>query len=356
MRGRPRRTVRGAARRVDQALRRTRLRMSGGAPGGGLILLYHRVAELASDPWGLAVSPAHFGEQLAVLRNRYRPLSLGALVAARAGGVASRSVVVTFDDGYADNVSRALPLWERHRVPVTCFVTTGAIGGDGEFWWDELDGIVLQPGTLPPLAQLGGPLRDLRPAEGCTTLSEADCQRHRQWRADSPTSPTPRHRLYRQMHQRLKELPAQEREAALGELRAWAGAQTSARASHRVLSVDEVRELAGRELVEVGAHSVSHPVLTAMARPAQEDEVLGSKSWLEDVTGQPVASFAYPYGSYSSGSIDIVRAAGFGCACTTRRGVVTESSEPFDLPRMVVGDWPGETFARRLDDWFIGLR
>src|SRR5215204_6227000 len=76
-----------------------------------LILVYHRVAEVPSDPWSLAVTPAHFAEHLEVLRKHAAPLRLHQLARAlREGALPDRSVVVTFDDGYADNLHNAKPL------------------------------------------------------------------------------------------------------------------------------------------------------------------------------------------------------------------------------------------------------
>src|SRR5262245_22040769 len=112
------------------------------APPAGrraLILMYHRVAEPPMDPWYLSVSPRHFAEQLDVLRQHARLLRVDQLSRAlRDGDVPDRSVVVTFDDGYADNLRTAKSLLELYNVPATVFLTTGYIGQDREFWWDEL--------------------------------------------------------------------------------------------------------------------------------------------------------------------------------------------------------------------------
>src|SRR5438552_4939252 len=75
-----------------------------------LILTYHRIAEVRSDPWALCVRPHYFAEHLEVLRRDYHPLPLAQLAAAMmAGNIPRRAVVVTFDDGYANNLSQAKP-------------------------------------------------------------------------------------------------------------------------------------------------------------------------------------------------------------------------------------------------------
>src|SRR5262249_42280820 len=101
----------------------------------GLILMYHRIAELQFDPWGLAVSPRHFAEHLEVLRKHGQPRPLTQAVKAlqRQEEVEGRPLVITFDDGYADNLYNAAPLLDRYDVPATLFLATGYIDGAREF-------------------------------------------------------------------------------------------------------------------------------------------------------------------------------------------------------------------------------
>jgi peptidoglycan/xylan/chitin deacetylase (PgdA/CDA1 family) len=115
-----------------------------------LIVAYHRIAEPTLDPQLLCVSPQHFAEHLEIMTRAYAPLSLRALgQRVEEGRVPSRALVVTFDDGYADNLSHATPLLERYGVPATVFVVSGVVGPPREFWWDTLARLVLQPSSLP---------------------------------------------------------------------------------------------------------------------------------------------------------------------------------------------------------------
>ena len=117
---------------------------------GTLILMYHRIADESCDPWSLAVSPRHFDEQLRTIRELTRPKRLRDLVASPSHGIDRQpSVIVTFDDGYADNFLAAKPLLERHDVPATVFVSSGFLDKTIGFWWDELERMLLAPGTLP---------------------------------------------------------------------------------------------------------------------------------------------------------------------------------------------------------------
>ncbi len=101
---------------------------------GTLILCYHRIADPAEDPFGLCVSPDNFSAHLDELLRRREPSTLDDLSAP------SRRprVVVTFDDGYWDNLANALPIAESKGVPITVFVTSGLLGGHTGFWWDRL--------------------------------------------------------------------------------------------------------------------------------------------------------------------------------------------------------------------------
>ncbi len=215
-----------------------------------VILRYHRVADLESDPHGLAVAPGFFAEHLEVLRGRYHPLALRALVGAlRSGSLPPHAVVLTFDDGYADNLDVARPQLERQDIPATVFITTGYVDGGPEF-----------------------------------------------------------------------------------------------------LGSQEILRLADDGLVEIGAHTITHPRLVQLAPTRQWEEIAHGKAFLEKIIGGPVVSFAYPYGQ-SAHTISMVKQAGFESACATVADVVVRGSNPYRLPRLYVGNWDGDQFARFLASW-----
>jgi peptidoglycan/xylan/chitin deacetylase (PgdA/CDA1 family) len=323
-----------------------------------LILLYHRVAELPSDPQLLCVKPQHFAEHLKLLRKHYQPMPLLHLVQAlQDGHVPDRSVVITFDDGYADSLYNARPLLERYDIPAIVFVTTGHVGQQREFWWDELERLFLQPGALPEALCLEVNGNHQWELGEMAHYGEEAYERHRHWNVGDKHDPTPRQHLYRSLCQLLRPLPDEERRKLLNELLAWAGAELMARPTHRALSPEEVIRLTEGELVEVGAHTVTHPILSALPAAIQRSEIRGSKARLEEILGRPVTSFAYPYGSrsdYTAETVALVRRAGFSCACANFADMVWQRADPFQLPRVVVRDWDGDEFARRLGGCFRG--
>ncbi len=320
-----------------------------------LVLLYHRIAEAGADPWQLAVTPRHFAEHLQVLRQLGRPTSLQDLSGGlHKGRVPRRAIVVTFDDGYADNFFNAKPLLEAHDVPATVFVTTGYSRTDREFWWDELERLFLQPGVLPGALRLdvNGQGHDWR-LDAATDYDEALYRTHLGWRAWQEETPTPRHALYRSLWQMMHPLSDGERQAIRKALLAWAGASAAARPTHRAMTPEEIIELAQGGLIEVGCHTVTHPQLSALGAAAQRDEITRSKAELETILGRLVKSFAYPYGrecDYTRETVALVRGAGFDCACSTSAAPVMRGADPFQLPRVQVQDMNGEAFARLLSE------
>jgi peptidoglycan/xylan/chitin deacetylase (PgdA/CDA1 family)/SAM-dependent methyltransferase len=337
---------------IDRSQKATR-QLRGAMNSKALILMYHAVAEGCSDPWSLCVSPQHFARQLEVLRKHTQPTQLQQLVAALHGGdISRRAVIVTFDDGYADNLLNAKPLLERFDIPATVFLTAGYIGDGREFWWDELDRLLLQPGTLPQILRLSvnGIPHQWELGEAAY-YSEERWQQDRSWKAPE-APPSSRHSLYVSLWNLLQPLPESERRNVLEQLLAWACAEPGARPTRRTLSLEEVGALGRGELVEIGSHTVTHPVLPGLPLALQRNEVQQSKIILETILGRPVASFAYPYGSYTTETIPIIQEAGFACACSTVAGVVERDADRFQLPRLEVRDWDGEEFRRRLQAWF----
>lgn len=340
-----------------QKLRRAASQIRNRFRPGVLILLYHRIAETPSDPYLLNVTPQHFKEHLEVLRRQgCTVMQLQELTQAlKSGTLPHRVVVVTFDDGYVDNLYHAKPLLEHYEIPATVFVTSGYIGQDREFWWDELDRLLLQPGTLPKTLYLTIEGRSYEWALGDDAYySEEHQQRDRFWHLYQKHDPTQRHQLFRSLHRRLNSLPFNARWPVLHELAEWAGTEVSSRSTHRMLAANEVIELAKEGLITIGAHTVSHPVLSSLPVSAQKDEILQGKADLEKILDHPVAAFAYPHGSradYTQDTIKVAKEAGFTCACSNFPDMVWRNSDHFQLPRVLVYDWNREKFGQELNEW-----
>jgi peptidoglycan/xylan/chitin deacetylase (PgdA/CDA1 family) len=137
-------------------------------------------------------------------------------------------------------------------------------------------------------------------------------------------------------------------------LRRWAALERTGRTSHRALTLSELGVLTSAKLIEVGAHTVTHPSLASLDNTAQYFEIDESKLMLEDIVGKRVSSFAYPFGTqsdYNADTIRLIREAGFNCACANFPNLAYSSSDRYQLPRFLVRDWDGDQFAKHLETW-----
>ena len=309
--------------------------------------MYHRVLPAGVDTWRLNVSPEHFAEQLQVLRARAHLVSLTELVKGlQSRSIQDRSVAVTFDDGYANNLELGLPVLQAHDVPATVFVTTGHTDASREFWWDELEQLIVHRDGLP---------RRLELAVGSW---------HRQWdtgpaaeanqdlSGTAPSAPKgSRVALYYDLWQSISSLSSDVRRQALGQVRAWSGRTADVRGSHRTMTSEELATLAASPLMELGTHTVTHPRLTDLPTVSQRAEMADSRARLEQVVNKPVTTFSYPFGAWAPSMRALARDAGLQCAATCVEETVWHASDPFALPRFMVEDWDGAEFERRLSVW-----
>jgi peptidoglycan/xylan/chitin deacetylase (PgdA/CDA1 family) len=300
-----------------------------------VVLLYHRIADLEQDPWGLAVQPKNFAEQLEVIRETGVTRLSDAEPSALRPIAPKCSVAVTFDDGYSDNYHFALPLLEKFEVPATFFITTGYIGKSVPFWWDELQSVML-----------GGRLADrvcVQLGRESITLAPA--------REERPADALQR------VHPIVQELDAAERGEAIETLRRAVHFDGVADTSNFAMTEDELRKMAGNSLVEIGAHTQTHPKLSALPPERQFEEIDGSKKYLEEVLGMPITSFSYPFGAaghFTETTEQIVVAAGFQRACTTEPVIFRQRHSAFCIPRLYVPNIDGERFSRWLWSYLRG--
>ena len=293
---------------------------------GILVLLYHRVAQLEHDPYGFAVRPDRFAEQCEILRQHYDVVPL------RDADATRREVAITFDDGYADNPTAAVIL-AAAGLPATFFITVGRIGERDEVWWDRLEQLVMR----------------CAPGDGYLDIEVAG---KRFW-ADV-RSPDARARAHMALYWRVRRMRPAAIESTLDRLEGQLGIRTVERDTHRWMTREELREVAGTTGVDVGAHTLTHPVLTAVSASEQWEEIDGGRQQLEHVVGKPIRLFSYPYGGYDAfdeATHQLVRDSGYTLACTGTGGLASVGDYPLQIPRNVVGDWDAPTFERWLNHW-----
>lgn len=319
----------------------------------GVILMYHRIAEEQSDPWNLCVSPDNFREQLDALRSAgLRVMHLRELAASLASGrVPKRSVVITFDDGYFDNLENGRPLLEQYGIPATVFVASGYLGSEGEFWWDAMDRVLLMPGKLPEKFEvmIDGARRSWE-LNGDATWTDEAAERYRDWRPYG-SAHTPRQRLYQDLRKAVLRASPAERARTVAELLAWAGIPSKARPKRKILDDDGLRRLAVDDLIDIGGHSISHPELANLTVAEQDHELRISKDRLEQILGRKVTALAYPHGSCSAETKRLAEAAGYAFACGTQRRAVERGADRYELPRVGVRNVSGREFRAMLAEF-----
>jgi peptidoglycan/xylan/chitin deacetylase (PgdA/CDA1 family) len=313
-----------------------------------LVLLYHRVADEPSDPFGLCVTPAHFAEHLQAIRRLGTPMGLGEVLAgARSGAVPDNAICVTFDDGYLDNYTAAGPLLKAHGVPATIFFTTGADGREREWWWDELERVFLQPGELPGRLEVefGGRTHVWDLGDDRVYSSEQQAA-HRGWHINDGNTPTGRHGVFRAVYRVVQPLTQPERARVMDHLLAWGGLRADqVREARRAMTPEQARELVHGGLVTAGAHTLSHPALPSQPADAKRSEIARSKRMLEAWVDGEVQGFAYPYGLYDDDTVAAVREAGFAYACAGDHGKVRRGCDLFLVPRIDVPPGDGDSLV-----------
>lgn len=289
-----------------------------------LVLKYHRVND-DGDPFFPALAPTLFERQMALIARTYLVLPVEELVERMTrGSLPRRALAITFDDGYRDNLTHAAPILARYGLPATIFITSGFVGGGEVPWFDRV--------ALT--------FKATRASEYLTP-----------W-GTTVTLNTPGERLVAvdRMLAYLKNLPDDERRRAVDRLQTGLGDGEQDRLKGWMLSWDDVHALAGLGF-SVGAHTVSHPILSRVSRERARAEIEGSRSKIAAASGRTPRAFAYPNGGaddYSEMVSALVREAGFTCAVTTRFGVNTRETPLYELRRG--GPWEQElsTFALKL--------
>lgn len=241
-----------------------------------------------------------------------------------------RALVVTFDDGYADNASVALPILQRHGLVATFFIATGFLDG-GRMWNDTvIECIRRSTAEAIDLSSFG---LGLGPGLGHFALG----------------SPAARRQAIDAVLPRIKYLDLAAREQAITRLQALCGQPQLP--DDLMMSSGQVVQL-HRAGMEIGAHTVMHPILTELPDAEAAHEMAAGRARLQQLTGAPVDVFAYPNGKpgrdYAPQHVALARAAGFRCAVSTAAGVVGAHSDPLQWPRFTPWDRSTPAWMARL--------
>ncbi|MBI1878318.1 MAG: polysaccharide deacetylase family protein [Chloroflexi bacterium] len=244
------------------------------------VLAYHRVID--PHPPGfdtfkpnVSATPAAFAAQMDFIRHRFHVVSINELVAwlQDKHPLPLNPALITFDDGYRDNLDYALPVLQERGLPAVIFLATNYIGSASPFFWDLIAYCFHHTSKNEVDLPLAG---------------------RQQWR-----DPSSRAAVMVRWLDSLKKLPDTEKWAAVEKLPQALDVSVSADAfANMHLTWDQVRQMVAAG-VDMGAHTQSHPILTRVTLEQARDEVAGSKARIEVEINQPVTAFAYPNGQPS---------------------------------------------------------
>jgi peptidoglycan/xylan/chitin deacetylase (PgdA/CDA1 family) len=289
------------------------------------ILIFHRVLPERDPLFPREMFAARFDRTMAAVAGAFdvKPLT-EAVALLKSGQARRRMLAITFDDGYADNATIALPILQRHRLPATFYVSTGFLNG-GRMWNDTV--IECMRHTRQPVLDLQALGLGQVPAH---TVAERRA-------AISRVIPV------------IKYMGLQDRQAALAALLQAAGQPQLP--DDLMMRSEQVLEL-HRAGMEIGAHTVNHPILTALPDAHARHEIATGRDELETLIGAPVRTLAYPNGGpdrdYAKRHAAMAQELGFDAAVTTAVGVSRSRDDMFQLPRFTPWDEQVSRWLMRL--------
>ncbi|MCW8866502.1 MAG: polysaccharide deacetylase family protein [Colwellia sp.] len=294
------------------------------------ILIYHQVfAE--QDPMRVSEPDAEaFRWQMELIKKYYTPLSISeALAHLDNGTLPANAVCITFDDGYINNLEVAAPILNALDIPATVYVATAFSNGEN-MWNDRLIDLV----SAPQLSQLDISIL----GEDVIKLTDLSV----------------RNKTAQYLIGKIKYLSILERKKIISQLYQANGVDEFPR---KMMSPAQIKQLHEKG-IEIGAHTVDHPILKVLSVDEQLIQIKASKQALADIIGTKVKGFAYPNGKldvdYDSNTRDIVEQLDFEYAVSTNWGFSIKQSDKFQLKRFTPWDKTPLKFHLRLIRNLVG--
>ncbi len=299
--------------------------MSRSGPAARLsVLIFHRVLPQIDPLFPDEIDAERFDRVCAWLKTWFNVLPLDkAVVHLKAGTLPNRSACITFDDGYADNCQVALPILQRHGVTATFFIATGFLDG-GRMWNDTL-------------------IETVRARSGATL--DASCAGLGQFQLDSILQSR---QVIDNLIAKIKYLGIAERIRVTQEL---ADTAKVGLRNDLMMSSAEVKTLRQAGM-QIGAHTVSHPILARLSDEEAMHEIQSSKEFLQDLLGERIGLFAYPNGKpgedYSAQTVNLVKQLDFDAAVSTTWGATATGDDLLQIRRFTPWDRSKWRFGLRL--------
>lgn len=256
-----------------------------------MILLYHSIIPNDSPAERFCVRQALvqavFEHQILWVRKHFRIVTLAEYVAGsrQPGFNKYMHVAITFDDGLRDTFQNVFPFLEKMNVPATIFASTGHLQNGELLWFNYLKGLCFE--QLYKTVQVDQYTFSLQSIE----------QRKKTW------------------YELRKLLKASDNNVEFcNTLTKKYPLTPEIDILYSGMSQEQLKKASQSKVLEMGAHTVTHPYLNRKSKEIQEQEIIESKHVLSELIGKPIRFFAYPAGEYNLDTIEIVRAAGFSAA------------------------------------------
>lgn len=265
--------------------------------------MYHNFCR-AGDSESDHVSLAAARVQLAYLRRHFHVVPLSRLVDQIKSGLPFEkpTVALTIDDGRRNSYEVFFPLLKEFQMPATLFIVSSFIQREDWIWTDKV-----------------------------------------LWLSEHTTAPEELHSgRIEHFFRILNRLRPERRDACIESMAEFMSVSIPKNppAKYAPCSWSELREMADSGLVEIGSHTVTHPILATLTDEEAWWELMTSRSQIQEGIGRAVECFCFPNGKpedYRPGQIRQVRQAGYTCAVVTNFGMTGSEADPYELPRIGIG-------------------
>ncbi len=301
-------------------------RLSPAGPNAKLsILIFHRVLPQVDPLFPGEATVDTFDAQLRLLKSIFNVLPLPEAIARlKLGTLPSRAAAITFDDGYADNYTHALPILQQHSLHATFFIATAYLNGGRMFNDTVIESVRRSPLSQLDLSELG---LGIYVIDSNAAKAEA----------------------IGKILPKVKYLPLVQREVTVANIARHA--KSASLPDDLMMTTVQLKNLHAAGM-EIGGHTQHHPILAKLSHAEAKAEIAAGKTWLEETLGERVRLFAYPNGKpgadYLPEQVSLVRELGFDAAVSTQHGVSTATSDMYQLARFTPWDNKLNAYALRL--------
>ena len=309
-----------------------------------LILCYHSVSDQRMEQSAviapeITVDASRFEQQINILRKEYLPITLDNLADSLKHGtkLPRRGVIVTFDDGFADNYHIAAPIMEKYDIRGAIYLAVDAVRRQELPWYCRLHYLLYQAVE--------------------NELLFTDPESGRGWHCVQTDARNDAERFYAQS---CVVLDGEQQRQRIEQIESYFGYKLDlSKPSPGMMSFEQAKELRRRGHI-IGSHTLSHGTAGLLTAEQLHREIGGTHQILEQELGGPIQHFSYPHPyqinpQWSEDSLNETQRLGYKTAVLTRQGLVHQTENLLLLPRLYVGNDSAEQFRWRLESAFAGF-